>query len=121
MGKIKFESIMSPLNKANDTTASFQNQGYLSNVPVEYIHPAKRNVFNENDTDEAIKELADDIAACGLQHPIAVNRINSENYRIISGERRFKAMTEYLHKKTIPCMIFENLSEEQEQLRLFMM
>ena len=89
-------------------------------MPVEYIRPAKRNVFNENDTDEAIKELADDIAACGLQHPIAVNRINSENYRIISGERRFKAMTKYLHKKTVPCMIFENLSEEQEQLRLFM-
>ena len=120
MGKINLENIRASLNKARDAAAPLQNQGYLSNIPVEYIRPAKRNVFNENDTDEAIKELADDIAACGLQHPIAVNKINSENYRIISGERRFKAMTEYLHKKTIPCMIFENLSEEQEQLRLFM-
>ena len=120
MGKINIEKLRASWNEAKDTVVPLQNQGYLSNVPVEYIRPAKRNVFNENDTDEAIKELADDIAACGLQHPIAVNRINSENYRIISGERRFKAMTKYLHKKTVPCMIFENLSEEQEQLRLFM-
>ena len=120
MGKINIEKIRASWNEAKDTVVPLQNQGYLSNVPVEYIRPAKRNVFNENDTDEAIKELADDIAACGLQHPIAVNRINSENYRIISGERRFKAMTKYLHKKTVPCMIFENLSEEQEQFRLFM-
>ena len=120
MGKINIEKLRASWNEAKDTVVPLQNQGYLSNVPVEYIRPAKRNVFNENDTDEAIKELADDIAACGLQHPIAVNKINSENYRIISGERRFKAMTKYLHKKTVPCMIFENLSEEQEQLRLFM-
>ena len=115
MGKINIEKLRASWNEAKDTVVPLQNQGYLSNVPVEYIRPAKKN-----DTDEAIKELADDIAACGLQHPIAVNRINSENYRIISGERRFKAMTKYLHKKTVPCMIFENLSEEQEQLRLFM-
>ena len=120
MGKINLDNIRASLNKAKDAAAPLQNQGYTSNIPVEYIYPAKKNIFNENDTDEAIKELADDIAACGLQHPIAVNKITSENYRIISGERRFRAMTEYLHKKTIPCMIFENLSEEQEQLRLFM-
>lgn len=120
MPRINMANIQSALGKVKDAAAPLQNQGHTENVPVEYIHPSSRNIFNETDTDESIKELADDIAACGLEHPIAVNKIASDNYRIISGERRYRAMTEYLHRKTIPCMVFENLSEDQEQLRLFM-
>ena len=120
MGKINLSNIQASLSKAKDAAAPLQNNGYTDNIPVEFIHLSNHNLFNETDTDETIQELADDIAACGLQHPIAVNKIDDENYRIISGERRYRAMTEYLHRKTIPCMVFENLSEEQERLRMFM-
>jgi len=81
---------------------------------------ADKNIYNESDNDESIKELADNIEACGLLHPITVNKIGAEKYQIISGERRFRAITEYLHWKSVPCMVFEGLSSEAAQLKLCM-
>ena len=120
MPKINMANIQSALGKVKDAAAPLQNKGHTENVPVDYIRLADRNVFNETDTDQSIKELADNIDACGLEHPIAVNKIAPDNYRVISGERRYRAITEYLHWKTKPCMVFENLSPEAEQVKLFM-
>ena len=120
MGKINLENIKSSLGKAKEAASPLQGKGHTENVPVEYIHPSNTNIFNETDTDESIQALADDIETNGLIHPIAVNKIAKDNYQILSGERRFRAMTEYLHRKVIPCMVFENLSEEEAQLRLCM-
>ena len=120
MGKINLENIKSSLGKAKEAASPLQGKGHTENVPVEYIHPSNTNIFNETDTDESIQALADDIETNGLIHPIAVNKIAADTYQILSGERRFRAMTEYLHRKTIPCMVFENLSEDEAQLRLCM-
>ena len=120
MGKINLSNIQASLNRAKETAAPLQNKGHTENVPVDFIHLAESNVYNENDTDESIKELADNIEACGLLHPIAVHKISSYNYQIISGERRYRAITEYLHWKSIPCMVFEGLSKDSAQLKLYM-
>ena len=120
-GKNQFEQHTSlSLNRAKETAAPLQNKGHTENVPVDFIHLAESNVYNENDTDESIKELADNIEACGLLHPIAVHKISSYHYQIISGERRYRAITEYLHWKSIPCMVFEGLSKDSAQLKLYM-
>ena len=113
-------NIQASLNRAKETAAPLQNKGHTENVPVDFIHLAESNVYNENDTDESIKELADNIETCGLLHPIAVHKISSYNYQIISGERRYRAITEYLHWKSIPCMVFEGLSKDSAQLKLYM-
>ena len=89
-------------------------------MPVDFIWLADRNIYNEGDSSETIKELADNIEACGLLHPITVNKIAHDNYQIISGERRFRAVTEYLHWKSVPCMVFDGLSAEAAQLKLCM-
>ena len=120
MGKINLENIKSSLGKAKEAAALLKSRGHIENVSVDYIRPSKTNIFNGTDTEESIRDLADDIETNGLIHPIAVNKIAADTYQILSGERRFRAMTEYLHRKTIPCMVFENLSEDEAQLRLCM-
>ena len=120
MGKINLSNIQASLNRAKEAAAPLQNKGHTENVPVDFIRPADRNIYNENDSEENIRELADNIEACGLLHPITVNKISSDDYQIISGERRYRAITTYLHWKSIPCMVFEGLSEDSAQLKLFM-
>ena len=120
MGKINFANIQSALGKAKEAAAPLQNKGHTENVPVDFIVLANKNIYNESDNDESIKELADNIETCGLLHPITVNKIGTEKYQIISGERRFRAITEYLHWKSVPCMVFEGLSDEAAQLKLCM-
>ena len=120
MGKINFANIQSALGKAKEAAAPLQNKGHTENVPVDFIVLADKNIYNESDNDESIKELADNIEACGLLHPITVNKIGTEKYQIISGERRFRAITEYLQWKSVPCMVFEGLSSEAAQLKLCM-
>ena len=119
MRKFNFGNIQKGLDNVKAAAEPMQNRGHTENVPSDYIFPAKENVFNKNDTEEAIRELADDIEAKGLIHPLAVNKISSERYEIISGERRFRAITNYLHWKSIPCMVFDNLPEDVAALKLY--
>lgn len=120
MGKLNLNNIQNSLNKAKDAAAPLQNKGHTENIFTDNIHLSSDNIYNENDNDEEIKELADNIETCGLLHPITVNKIGENNYQIISGERRFRAITEYLHWKSIPCMVFENLSPDASKLKLCM-
>ena len=88
-------------------------------LPAEKIVRHPKNTAAKNDTDEEIAELAADIEVNGILHPILVNHITAKDeYRIVSGERRFRATTECLHWALIPCMVREDLSEEEETLAL---
>ena len=61
-----------------------------NDVPIEFLHPNKnqpRKFFNE----QTIDELSQSIKQRGLILPILVKKINSENYQIIAGERRWRA------------------------------
>ena len=95
------------------TKATFQM------LPAEKIVRHPRNTAAKNDTDEEIAELAADIEVNGILHPLLVNHITEKDeYRIVSGERRYRATTECLHWTLIPCMVREDLSEEEETLAL---
>lgn len=62
--------------------------------------------------DEAkIKELADSIVSNGLIQPIVVNRDYSGKYKIIAGERRYRAC-KLVGMKEIP-VIIKNLSDKE--------
>ena len=46
-----------------------------------------RRVYNE----EALKSLADSINSYGILNPILVNQLESGRFKIVAGERRFRA------------------------------
>ena len=66
MPKINMADIQSALGKVKVAAAPLQNKGHTENVPVDFIRLADRNIYNEGDNSETIKELADNIEACGL-------------------------------------------------------
>lgn len=91
---------------------------HLDAIEPVLIHPAKYNPYSLNDTAESIRDLATSIEAVGLMHPLVVRMISEDYYELISGERRYKAITTHLNWRTIPCTVYENLSDEQAQLML---
>ena len=92
------------------------------------IHPD--NIYNKNDTEEALYELAQNIKENGLMHnAVVTRRPGEEGYILLSGERRFKAYNllynraketddkEEMKKYSyLPCKII-NISVKNENLR----
>ena len=71
------------------------------------VLPQVRTEFNS----EAISELAESIQKIGVIQPVVVVSIN-EGYRLVIGERRFRASI-LAGNTSIPARIFKNLSEEE--------
>ncbi|MFD1019414.1 nucleoid occlusion protein [Thalassobacillus hwangdonensis] len=72
-------------------------------VSVEKVQPNRyqpRTVFN----DEKISELAQTIHTHGIIQPIVVRRLDDENFELIAGERRWRAV-QSLGWETIPAII----------------
>ena len=67
-----------------------------------------RTKFN----DDSIKDLAKNIEVNGLIQPLVLHRDKSGNYRLICGERRFRALSYNKAEKT-PCFVLENKTEEE--------
>ncbi|HDS03736.1 MAG TPA: ParB/RepB/Spo0J family partition protein [Firmicutes bacterium] len=88
-----------------------EGEGIYLEVPVEEIRPNRfqpRNLFHE----EEIQSLADSIQENGLLQPVTVRRLEDHSYEIISGERRFRAMSR-LGYKVIPVIVREISSDSQ--------
>lgn len=79
-------------------------------IPISSIIMNEDNVFSANDTDEEIQSLAENIKENGLIHNITVAETAPDQYLLISGERRTKAM-KYLGRDTIKANIKSGLSE----------
>jgi len=62
--------------------------------------------------DEAIQELMNSIAELGLLSPIKVRKLDSGRYKIIYGNRRYKA-SKNLGLRTIPCIV-SNITDDLE-------
>ncbi len=90
----------------------------LEDIPVQYIFPSKSNKYAEHDTDESVHALSLSIQVNGLIYPLVLNRISDTEYRIIAGEKRFKAITQYLHWESIPAVIQSKLSTNKAQSML---
>ncbi len=118
MGKLNIANINAGLNKVKSITETLSNTAHFENVPIDCIKPAKNNPYASNDTDEDLYELAISIQANGLINPLSVNKVSDSEYQLISGERRFSAIKEYLSFKSIPCMVYDKISENAAQLKL---
>ncbi len=121
MGKLNIGNITAGLDKVKTITETLSNVSHFELVPIDYIEPADHNPFADEDTDESRYEVAMSILANGLIEPLAVNKKAADNYKLISGEHRYSAIKQYLSDKfkNIPCMVFEGISDDEAELKLY--
>jgi len=85
-------------------------------IPAERIRANEANFYEMSD----LEELAASIELTGLLHPVIV-KLDPEGgagYVLIDGERRFRAMTEVLGRKEVPCRRVTPVNEVIEELML---
>lgn len=106
------------------------NSGVLQMIPAEQIHPNEKNFYDVTDIDG----LIDAILLDGLQSPLVVNKAGEGNYIIISGHRRFAALSKIMKAQlritagklfadeiaagNVPCLVNEYKNEQQAELAL---
>ena len=67
---------------------------------------------------EGLDELAASIREIGLLQPILVKEVEKGKYKVVAGQRRFLAVTEYLRWPQIPALIIKkDLDETEAKLR----
>ena len=127
------------LSKAiSENEADGENNDSVKKLKISSLRTHEDNIYNKNDTEDAIKELAENIKKNGLMHnAVVTQRPDEGGYIILSGERRYKAY-EYLYNQAksvgdadkmreysaLPCKILtisvpdESLRRNAEQLYL---
>ena len=81
----------------------------LANVPIEQIQPnpyQPRKTFN----DASIEELSRSVREHGIIQPLVVTKIGDNKYRLIAGERRFRA-AQKAELKQVPVVIKETMAD----------
>lgn len=81
----------------------------LALVPIEQISPnpyQPRKTFNE----ASIEELARSVREHGIVQPLVVTRIGDNKYRLIAGERRFRA-AQKAGLVTVPVVVKETMTD----------
>lgn len=101
-----------------DIKDTAETKSHFEHIEPNLIKLADDNPYNTNDTLESIEELATSIKASGLMHPLVVRKISDTEYSLISGERRYKAITTHLKWRAIPCTVYEDISDLQAQIML---
>ena len=118
MAKIDLAAITKGLQKVQDKATAMETVAHDELVDADLIHFAENNPYAEQDTPEELAALAEDIKVNGLIHPLVVHRENPEHYTLISGEKRYKSIRDYLKWQRIPCRVYSGLSPDRAQLML---
>lgn len=109
--KSPFSRFFGSAEKEIDPSISEENQQErIEQVNIDLIRPNKyqpRTVFS----DEKIEELARTIHTHGVIQPIVIRKIENDNYEIIAGERRYRAMKK-LGWTEVPAII-RNLDDKE--------
>lgn len=79
----------------------------LENIKLEDILPYENN---PRKNDDAVNAVAESIRQCSYITPVVVD----ENYVILAGHTRYKAL-KALEYKEVPCLVCEGLTEEQKK------
>lgn len=114
---INLDNLNAAFSKAADSVSELNSISHQELVPLEDIVAAEFNPYNENDSDDTVEQLAQSIEAYGLIEPLCVNKDKDVKYHLISGERRFKAISR-LGWKSVPCVVYDGLEAIQAELRL---
>ena len=92
--------------------------GELKMLPLEALEPSSSNFYRMCEIDQ----LADSIAANGLEQNLVVKAETSGKYRIVTGHRRYQALLRLANRgvriQTVPCIVRPAESDAQEMLRM---
>lgn len=120
----KLKSALSRIFGSSDKGDSKSAFEQVINIPIEKIHPNRyqpRTVFD----DSKIEELARTIHTHGIIQPIVVRLMDNDEYEIIAGERRYRAIKSLMwveapviirnlsDKETASVALIENLQREE--------
>lgn len=117
MKKLNLGNINAGLNSLKAATDNAAQNGRFELIDTALIDFAAKNSYAADDNEESYKELAANIDEVGLLTPLGVI-VNGSRYTLFSGERRFRAITTYLHWTKVPCYVFETKSVRKAQLML---
>ena len=102
----------------SDDNSSINDLQKISNsleILIDKIRVNPKQPRTNFDTNE-IENLSQSIKDLGIIQPITVRKVDSENYEIISGERRFRASKE-AGLKSIPCYV-KGVDNETDILKM---
>lgn len=86
----------------------------LADIPTLYIRPNRsqpRKFFEQRE----LLSLAQSISANGILQPLCVRKIDTDNYELVSGERRLRAAIIAGIQK-VPCIIMTQCSDKQSAI-----
>jgi len=106
---------MTELTKAFEQESIFAYDDMkIKKIFIDKISPDEDQVRKEFD-EEKLKELADSIREHGIQNPIHVIQSEEEKYKILTGERRYRA-AKICGLEMIPCIVHtEQLTEAKKK------
>ncbi len=95
-----------------------QNTNHTLNIKFEKVIPNKQNFYSQENIDDLIESIED----CGVLHNFVVVDNQDGNYTLLSGHRRYNAVSKIREKDntkftTIPCKV-EKIDENLQQLYL---
>ena len=105
-----------PLVPENDSETKQENSEGVRYLPLERIVPnpdQPREHFDE----EALAELAESIRQQGVIQPVLVERVESGNFQIVAGERRWRA-SQLAKLEQIPVLIRDFTPEQKLEIAL---
>lgn len=114
---IDIKNLTDAFSTAAKTVNEMNKTSHIELVNVDDIITAEFNPYSDNDDEESVCQLAASIEAYGLINPLCVNLTENSRYRLISGERRFKAVKS-LGWKRVSCVVYDGLEAAQAELRL---
>lgn len=113
LSNLEEEEITEGVVPVTEDSADTQDQ-LIFKIPLKNIEPNPDQPRTDFD-DEAIEELARSIETYGLIQPITIRKLNSDQYQIISGERRFRA-AQKLKLEHVPA--FVRIANDTELLEM---
>ena len=99
-------SVSQNVKKANEIEA--KNNSNVQYIDIKDIERNKKNFYEIVNVDE----LAEDIKMNGLNHNLVVRKLDNGKYELISGERRYTALTQLVEQGNeifalVPCKVIE--------------
>lgn len=99
-------SVSQNVKKANEIEA--KNNFNVQYIDIKDIERNKKNFYEIVNVDE----LAEDIKMNGLNHNLVVRKLDNGKYELISGERRYTALTQLVEEGNeifalVPCKVIE--------------
>ena len=115
-----FAALISDMREIdNPQIATYDEKGKLkegvNEIAIELVHAnpnQPRKTFNE----DSLKELAESIAGHGILQPLVVTKLG-DGYRIVAGERRFRA-AKIAGLKALPVIIRDLTEQEVREIAL---